>query len=70
MIKDGTNFQPRQFEKDTINPRNMQNFALRELTEKRGSPKQRAKRSLRILLPAWLSRKATQDAEQMDEEMK
>lgn len=70
MIKDGTNFQFRQFEKDTVNPRNMQNFALRELTEKRGSQKQRAKRSLRILLPAWLSRRATKAVEQMEEEMK
>ena len=70
MIKDGTNFQSRQFEKNTVNPRNMQNFALRELTEKRGSQKQRAKRSLRMLLPSWLSRRATQDLEKTEEEMK
>ena len=67
-MKDGF-YQNRQFEK-AANPRNMQNFALRELTETRGSKKQRAKRSLRIILPAWLSGKATQDAEQVEKDTK
>ena len=70
MMKDGTNFQFRQFERETVNPRNMQNFALRELTEKRGSQKQRAKRSLRILLPAWISRRTTQAIEQVEDDTK
>ena len=68
-MKDGF-YQPKQFEKTTLNPRNMQNLALRELTESRGSRKQRAKRSLRIMLPAWLSGKAVQDAEQVEKDTK
>jgi len=63
-------YQPRQFGKPTVNPRNMQTLALRELTEKRGSEKQRARRSLRIMLPAWLSGRATEDAKQAEKEMK
>lgn len=63
-------YQPKQFEKPTVNPRNMQNLALRELTETRGSKKQRAKRSLRILLPAWLSGKAVQDTTQVEKDTK
>lgn len=70
MKNDGMGFVPRQFERNTENPGSMRNLGLRELTETRGSQKQRARRSLRIMLPAWLSGRAIQAARKVEEETK
>ena len=66
MIKDGSNIPLRQFER-TPNPNAMRNFAIEELS----TPKRRrSRRALRLMLPAWLSGRATKDAEKMAENMK
>lgn len=57
-------------EKPSFETRQMRRLALQELTVKRGSPKLRARRSLRIILPAWLSGRTTQASEQMEKDIK
>ena len=66
MIKDGSNIHLRQFER-AANPNSMRNFAIEELS----APKRkRSGRSLRLMLPAWLTGRAVKDAEEMAENMK
>ena len=60
----GSGYRIRQFDKPAGN--SMQNYALSELT----APKRRPRRSLRLILPSWLSGSATRAAKQMEEEMK
>lgn len=60
----GSSYRIRQFDKPAGN--SMQNYALSELT----APKRRPRRSLRLMLPAWLSGSATRDAEEMEKNMK
>lgn len=70
MIKDGTHFQAKQFERNTVNPCNMRNVALRELSAKPRGEKARARRLLRIALPAWLGGASAQSHKKMEDEMK
>lgn len=66
MIKDGSNIPLRQFEK-AANPNAMRNLAMEELSAPR---RRRGRRSLRLMLPAWLTGRAVADAEEMAENMK
>lgn len=57
----GSTYRIRQF--DTPVNNSMRNLAMEELS----APKRRrARRSLRLMLPAWLVGRATKDAEEMD----
>lgn len=52
------------------NPNNMRNFALQELRKGKEpcvNEKERHKKSLRLILPAWLERKAVRDLEKQEE---
>lgn len=62
----GSGYRIRQFD----NPVNhsMRNLAIEELTAP--PKKRRGMRSLRLILPAWLSGRATLAAKQMEEETK
>lgn len=61
----GSGYRIRQF--DTPTQGSMRNLALEELT----APKrQHSRRSLRLILPAWLTRRAVRDAEQTTENTK
>ena len=53
------------YQERPANPNPMRNFALRELGD---SPK--GKRSLRLMLPAWLGGRAGKDLETMSEDFK
>ena len=61
----GSGYRIRQFD-SPVKP-NMRSFAMDALD----APKRRrAKRSLRLMLPAWLTGRAVKDAEEMAENMK
>ena len=61
----GSGYRIRQF--DSPAKTNMRSFAMDELD----APKRRrAKRSLRLMLPAWLTGRTVKDAEEMAENMK
>ena len=66
MIKDGSNIHLRQFER-AANPNSMRNLAMEELSAPR---RRQSRRSLRLMLPAWLTGRAVKDAEEMAENMK
>lgn len=70
MIKDGTHFQAKQFERNTVNPCNMRNVALRELSAKPRGEKARARRILPVALPAWLRGIAVKSHKKMENDMK
>lgn len=61
----GSGYRIRQFDAPAKN--SMQSFAMHELN----APKRRrSRRSLRLMLPAWLTGRAVKDAEEMAENMK
>lgn len=62
----GSGYRIRQFD----NPVNhsMRNLAIEELTAP--PKKRRGRRSLRLMLPAWLSGKTARDHKKMEEDMK
>ena len=66
MIKDGSNIHLRQFER-AATPNSMRNLAMEELSAPR---RRQSRRSLRLMLPAWLTGRAVKDAEEMAENMK
>lgn len=63
--QNGSGYRIRQF--DTPANNSMRNLAIEELS----APKRRrSRRSLRLMLPAWLSGRAIKDAEEMSKNMK
>ena len=60
------------YQEKPTNPNHLRNLALQELrmgNQSSGSKKERAKRTLRLMLPTWLSGRTTKDLEQMSSEL-
>ena len=68
----GSGYRIRQFDTPAVT-RAVQNIALRELSgekEPNLSKKGRQKRFLRMILPPWLEKRAKEDLEQMESNIK
>ena len=62
----GSPYRMRQFDTPSQSSMRMRSLALDELSAPK---KQRSHRSLRLMLPSWLTRRTVRDAEEMAENM-